>query len=56
MTTTATEEDVQHVVQRLQRDGLDAQINRGAERVVLGVIGTGFPGDYQEHIEMLPEV
>jgi len=56
MTTTATEEDVQRVVQRLQRDGLDAQINRGAERVVLGVIGTGFPGDYQEHIEMLPEV
>jgi len=56
MTTTATEEDVQRVVQRLQRDGLDAQVNRGAERVVLGVIGTGFPGDYQEHIEMLPEV
>jgi 3-deoxy-7-phosphoheptulonate synthase len=56
MTTTATEEDVQHVVKRLQRDGLDGQINRGAERVVIGVIGTGFPGDYQEHIEMLPEV
>jgi 3-deoxy-7-phosphoheptulonate synthase len=56
MTTQATEEDVQHVIQRLQRDGLDGQINRGAERVVIGVIGTGFPGDYQEHIEMLPEV
>jgi 3-deoxy-7-phosphoheptulonate synthase len=56
MTTQATEDDVQHVIQRLQRDGLDGQINRGAERVVIGVIGTGFPGDYQEHIEMLSEV
>ena len=56
MTTTATEEDVQNVIQRLQRDGWDGQINRGAERVVIGVVGTGFPGDYQEHIEMLPEV
>ena len=56
MTTTATEEDVQRVVGRLQRDGLDAQINRGTERVVIGVIGTGFPSDYQEHIEILPEV
>ena len=56
MTTSATEEDVQRVVQRLQRDNLDGQINRGAERVVIGVIGTGFPSDYQEHIEMLPEV
>ena len=56
MNTTASEEDVQRVIQRLRRDGWDGQINRGAERVVIGVIGTGFPGDYQEHIEMLPEV
>lgn len=56
MTTRATEAHVQHVVDRLKLDGLGAQLNRGAERVVIGVLGTGFSDDYPEHIEMLPEV
>jgi len=56
MSTRATEGDVDHVVERLAHDGWGAQVNRGTERVVIGVIGTGFPSDYPEHIEMLPEV
>lgn len=56
MTTAATEQDVQGVLDRLNQDGWAGQISRGAERAVIGVIGTGFPPDYQEHLEILPGV
>src|ERR1043166_2935431 len=35
----ATEEQIEHVVARVREFGLDAQISRGASRVIIGVIG-----------------
>ncbi|MBM2812755.1 MAG: phospho-2-dehydro-3-deoxyheptonate aldolase, partial [Chloroflexi bacterium] len=34
----------------------DGQVSQGAERTVIGVIGTGFAPDYQEHFEAMPGV
>ncbi|MGI9088744.1 MAG: 3-deoxy-7-phosphoheptulonate synthase [Chthoniobacterales bacterium] len=36
---TATEEQIDQIVARLQEAGLDAEINRGASQVIVGVIG-----------------
>lgn len=36
----ATEEQIERVVARVREFGLDAQISRGASRVIIGVIGT----------------
>jgi 3-deoxy-7-phosphoheptulonate synthase len=35
----ATEEQIEHIVARVREFGLDAQISRGASRVIIGVIG-----------------
>src|SRR5258708_21373032 len=35
----ATEEQIERVVARIREFGLDAQISRGASRVIIGVIG-----------------
>src|SRR5437762_5516922 len=35
----ATEEQIQRIVTRVREFGLDAQISRGASRVIIGVIG-----------------
>ena len=36
----ATEDQIDRIVARVREFGLDAQINRGASRVIVGVIGT----------------
>ena len=36
---TATEEQIQRIVTRVREFGLEAQISRGASRVIIGVIG-----------------
>ena len=36
---TATEEDIDHVTDRLRELGLKSQISRGEERTIIGVIG-----------------
>jgi 3-deoxy-7-phosphoheptulonate synthase len=56
MRPSATEQDVDLVLKRLSTDGLTGEPLHGAERVVIGVIGTGFAPDYQEHIESMPGV
>jgi len=56
MGKTATSEDVQRVIARIEQDGWQAEVSHGAERTVIGVIGTGFPPDYQEHFEAMPGV
>lgn len=53
MTTTATETDIQHVLDRLEQDGWRGEVSRGAERTVIGVIGTGFAPDYQDNFEVM---
>ena len=35
----ATEEQIQRIVTRVREFGLEAQISRGASRVIIGVIG-----------------
>jgi 3-deoxy-7-phosphoheptulonate synthase len=52
----ATSEDVEHVVEVLRLHNLKAQISQGEERTVIGVIGTGFPDDLLETLEVLPGV
>jgi 3-deoxy-7-phosphoheptulonate synthase len=56
MHPTATSEDVEHVVEVLRLHNLKAQISEGEERTVIGVIGTGFPEDLLETLEVLPGV
>src|SRR4051812_50098226 len=56
MHPNATAEDVEHVVEVLRLHGLKAQISQGEERTVIGVIGTAFPDDLLETLEVLPGV
>ncbi len=56
MHSDATSENVEHVVDVLKIHGLKAHISSGEERTVIGVIGTGFPPDLLEAIEVLPGV
>jgi 3-deoxy-7-phosphoheptulonate synthase len=56
MHPAATAEDVEHVVEVLRLHNLKAQISQGEERTVIGVIGTGFPEDLLDTLEVLPGV
>jgi 3-deoxy-7-phosphoheptulonate synthase len=56
MQPSATTEDVEHVVEVLRLHNLKAQVSQGEERTVIGVIGTGFPEDLLETLEVLPGV
>ncbi|GAC1326195.1 MAG: 3-deoxy-7-phosphoheptulonate synthase [Chloroflexota bacterium] len=52
----ATPEDVEHIVEVLRLHNLKAQVSQGEQRTVIGVIGTGFPDDLLETLEVLPGV
>ena len=39
MLPTATESDIQHVIDRIKECGFQAHVSRGAERTVIGVVG-----------------
>src|ERR687885_2163295 len=56
MHPSATTEDVEHVIEVLRLHNLKAQVSKGEERTVIGVIGTGFPDDLLETLEVLPGV
>src|SRR6267143_5854847 len=56
MKPSATTEDIEHVVEVLRLHHLKAQISTGEQRTVIGVIGTGFPDDLLETLEVLPGV
>src|ERR671935_438328 len=56
MHPSASAEEVDHVVEVLRLHNLKAQISQGEERTVIGVIGTGFPDDLLETLEVLPGV
>jgi 3-deoxy-7-phosphoheptulonate synthase len=56
MQPSATSEDIEHVVEVLRLHNLKAQISQGEQRTVIGVIGTGFPEDLLETLEVLPGV
>src|SRR5438105_9252807 len=56
MHPSATSEDVEHVVEVLRLHNLKAQISQGEQRTVIGVIGTNFPDDLLETLEVLPGV
>src|SRR5437588_2663998 len=56
MHPNATPQDIDHVVDVLRVHKLKAQISTGEERTVIGVIGTGFPDDLLETLEVLPGV
>jgi len=56
MQPSATSEDIEHVVEVLRLHNLKAQISTGEQRTVIGVIGTNFPDDLLETLEVLPGV
>jgi 3-deoxy-7-phosphoheptulonate synthase len=56
MQPSATSEDIEHVVEVLRLHNLKAQISEGEQRTVIGVIGTAFPEDLLETLEVLPGV
>ena len=39
MAVNATEEQIEHVVKRIQECGFQAHLSRGEERAVIGVVG-----------------
>ena len=39
MSSHATEEQIQHVIDRIKECGFSAEVIRGAERTVIGVVG-----------------
>lgn len=39
LNTTATEKDIRHIVKKLESRGLQANISKGTERTIIGVIG-----------------
>src|ERR1051325_1729525 len=56
MHPSASAEEIGHVVEVLRLHNLKAQISQGEERTVIGVIGTAFPDDLLETLEVLPGV
>src|SRR2546421_11154196 len=56
MQPSASNEEIEHVVEVLRLHNLKAQISKGEERTVIGVIGIGFPDDLLETLEVLPGV
>ena len=56
MHPNATSEDIEHVVEVLRLHNLKAQLSQGEQRTVIGVIGTNFPDDLLETLEVLPGV
>src|SRR3977135_3999379 len=56
MHPSATTDDIDHVVEVLRLHNLKAQVATGEERTGIGVIGTGFPDDLLETLEVLPGV
>src|SRR5919204_4128036 len=56
MHPSATAEDIEHVLEVLKLHNLGAQVSQGEERTVIGVIGTKFPEDLLETLEVLPGV
>ncbi len=54
----ATDDDIQHIVNKLQKKGLDAHISRGTERTIIGVIGdtSRVSEDEENAIRAVPSV
>src|SRR5579872_7444495 len=52
----ATQQEVDHVIERLHEAGYREQVSTGEETTVIGVIGSGFAPDFAEKLEMLPGV
>ena len=55
MQADCTEPDIQRVEEHLAKRGLEAQINRGVERTVIGVMGQTFP-ELRDELELLDGV
>ena len=55
MGTGSTEEELKEVQRRVESHGLQAQVSRGVERTVVGVLGQTF-AEMKDELEMLPGV
>ncbi len=56
MKSSAVPAQIEAVVERLARVGLKAHLSGGEERTVIGVIGTHFPEDLRDQIDVMPGV
>src|SRR5258708_21360939 len=56
MHPSATAEDIEHVVEVLRLRNVKAQISQGEQRTVIGVIGSGFPEELLETLDVLAGV
>ena len=56
MKTTASEKAIDEVVSRIVHLGLDTNIIKGAERTIIGVIGTSFKAELAEMLVSVAEV
>lgn len=56
MRSSATEEQIEAVLERLQEHELRGHISRGEERTIIGVVGAAIPPMLREHMEMMDGV
>src|SRR5687767_3010091 len=56
MSTGASKEHVENIVDRIQSLGLFAHLSEGEERTIIGVVGAPLPSTLQETLESLPSV
>ena len=56
MARDSTPQDLEQVQQRIGSRGLRAQVSRGAESTVVGVLGVPIPSEFKDELELLPGV
>jgi 3-deoxy-7-phosphoheptulonate synthase len=53
MSPNSSQMELDEVQKRIENRGLKAQISKGVERTVVGVLGT-IPPDFKDEMEMVP--
>ena len=56
MSRNATEEQIEHVIERIKECGYQAHVIRGAERTVIGAVGSGGRRAELEALQAAPGV
>jgi 3-deoxy-7-phosphoheptulonate synthase len=56
MSTGASKDEVQDIVERIRGLGLGAHLSEGEERTIIGVVGAPLPPTLQETLESMPKV
>ena len=56
MARDSTRQDLEQVQRRIETRGLRAQVSKGVESTVVGVLGVPIPSEFKDELELLPGV